>query len=58
MLSTRLLKFMPIDSDKIRIGLMPYLKSEVFYHTLNLPGTDLSSMVPSAMARAWDFLNS
>ena len=45
---------MPIDSDKIRIGLMPYLNSEVFYHTLNLPGTDLSSMVPSAMARAAD----
>lgn len=36
----------------IKIGLMPYLNSEVFYYTFDTTGVEMCPMVPSVMARA------
>ena len=37
---------------KLRVGLMPYLNSEVFYRNLPAEGTELVSLPPRAMAAA------
>ena len=43
---------MTASPGNLRVGLMPYLNSEVFYYAFERAGMELHPMVPSVMARA------
>ena len=45
---------MTTEHGDIRVGLMPYLNSEVFYYAFESAGISLCPMVPSEMGRAAD----
>ena len=45
---------MTTEHGDLRVGLMPYLNSEVFYYDFKSAGMELCPLVPSEMARAAD----